>query len=88
MKHISKFANDVDSKLKRLFSETNARPTVTLDGRTAQNGNSYLGSTFIERNELSCMVLFVELRPPHTANLIRARFLEQIEEYNVKPFRV
>ena len=91
MKHISKFANDVDSKLKRLFSETNARPTVTLDGWTAQNGNSYLGSTchFIERNELSCMVLFlVELRPPHTANLIRARFLEQIEEYNVKPFRV
>ena len=32
MKHISKFANDLDFKLKRLFSESNARPTVILEG--------------------------------------------------------
>ena len=69
----------------------NRRPSLTIGFWTAQNGLSYIGSTFnfIMGDELNRRVLFLkELKPPHTSQNIQTLVEDCLESYKIKPFKL
>lgn len=67
------------------------KPTMTVDFWTGCNGKSYLGSTvhYVHEKKLkSHTIFFVEVKPPHTSENIKAHFEDQLDNFNIRCFLV
>ena len=67
------------------------KPTVTANCFTGCNRKSYMGSTvyYIHEKKLQCHTLFfVEVKPAHTSEFIKASFEDQLDNFSVQCFSV
>ena len=78
-------------QLKQKLSNISFKPSVTLDFWTGRGGRSFMGCTihFINDNKLvQHMLFFREVPPPHTAEIVRNRFEDELDHRNIKCFQV
>ena len=93
----------VSTKLTKLYEEEKSRlladiatsvvkkPSVTVDFWTGCDVRSFMGCTvhYISQNQLkSHMLFFVEVRPPHTSEVIKSRFEDELDNLDISCFRV
>ena len=92
----------LNSKLDRIFEEKKGlladiaksvvdKPSVTVDLWTGCDSRSFMGCTvhFIHEQQVrSHMLFFVEFPPPHTAQNIRARFEDELDDLGLTCFTI
>ena len=92
LKNITNEAVRIKSFTIEEFRKTKRRPNVTVDCWTAQNGKAYLGCNghFFDSagKSLNVCLFLAELPPPHTSANIRLKFEEELENYDVEPYRI
>ena len=100
-KHTSRVA--VSTRLDALYEEekrkllveldklANVKPSLTVDFWTGCNAKSYMGATvhYIHESKLKSHVLyFVEVKPPHTSEVIKDQFEVQLDNHGISCFQV
>ena len=99
--HTSRVA--VSTRLDALYEEekrkllveldklANVKPSLTVDFWTGCNAKSYMGATvhYIHESKLKSHVLyFVEVKPPHTSDVIKDQFEVQLDNHGISCFQV
>ena len=81
-----------EEERRKLLSElANKKPTLTVDFWTGCNNKSFMGATvhYIQEKDLKSHVLyFVEVKPPHSSEVIKDNFEIQLDNYGISCFQV
>ena len=79
---------------KRLINElkeSGVQPSLTVDFWTGCNAKSYMGATihYVNDGRLKSQVLyFIEVKPPHSSQIIKDHFEIQLDNHNISCFQV
>ena len=77
--------------LVELDKLANVKPSLTIDFWTGCNSKSYMGATihYIYESKLKSHVLyFVEVKPPHSSEVIKDQFEVQLDNHGISCFQV